>query len=91
MTDEYTPTVEEVRRQWNNAVRSDLVPTRSAEFDSMIAEVEARGLEKAAEEWQTKGWAGTPRSADRVADRMGASQYALNWMRARAQQVREGN
>lgn len=47
MTDEYTPTVEEVRRQWNNAVRSDLVPARSAEFDRMIAEVERAAAVKA--------------------------------------------
>ena len=40
MADEYTPTVDEVRRQWNNAVRSDLVLARSAEFDRMIAAVE---------------------------------------------------
>jgi hypothetical protein len=78
---EYTPTVEEVRRQWNNAVRSDLVPTRSAEFDRMIAEVEARGLEKAADAMEA-----APGTTSRKAV-LGEVQY----LRARAQQVREGN
>lgn len=37
----YTPTTEEVRRQWNNAVRSDLVAARSADFNRWLASVRA--------------------------------------------------
>lgn len=54
------------------------------------AEVEANALEKAAEKWLHGAWGDTPRRSDRIADRMAASQFAGDWLKARAQQVREG-
>ena len=94
---EYTPTVEEVRDQWASSPRyrwAVMLSDRFAEFDRMIAAVEraaaVKALREAADEWQTKGWADTPRHADRIADRMGASKYALNWMRARADRIESG-
>lgn len=47
-------------------------------------DAQAEALEEAARKWLQGGWADTPRRADRVADRMAASQFAGDWMKARA-------
>lgn len=47
--DDYTPTTEEVRRQWNNAVRSDLVAARSADFNRWLASVRADAWDEGAQ------------------------------------------
>jgi hypothetical protein len=54
------------------------------------AEVEAKALEAAADAWTQGAWANTPRRTDRIADRMAASQFAGDWLRARAASIREG-
>jgi hypothetical protein len=96
-SDEYTPTTEEVRREYaagrgRMGLAIDL--DTHSDFNRWLAQVEraaaVKALREAADEWQTKGWADTPRHADRIADRMGASQYALNWMRARADRIESG-
>ena len=55
-----------------------------------LAEMKARALDEAADAWLHGEWADTPRHADRVADRMGASQFAGDWMRRRAAVLRRG-
>jgi len=59
-----------------------------AEHDREVAE---RTLNDAADAWTQGGWANTPRRPDRVADRMAASQYAGDWLRARAADARSGS
>ena len=64
----------------------------AAEIDRLAAhdrEVAAGALRDAALDWQTRTWANTPRHADRIADRMAASQYACDWLRARADQIED--
>lgn len=57
---------------------------RIVESHAEPAAREAVVLLAAADAWMWGGWADTPRHADRVADRMAASQYAGEWLRARA-------
>ena len=67
--------------------------TRPESSDWLAAhdrEVAAGAVEAAAEAWLHGAWADTPRLTDRVADRMAASQYAGDWLRDRAQAIREG-
>lgn len=47
-------------------------------------EVQRQALIDAANDWTGGAWADTPRHADRAADRIAASQYAGDWLRARA-------
>ena len=97
----YTPTTEYVRDFYAKFTPSILIDRRpngyeraEAEFDRWLAEhdreVAARTLRDAALDWQTRAWANTPRHADRIADRMAASQYACDWLRAHADQIEEG-
>lgn len=58
-----------------------------AEFDLWLAAYAAAVLRSAADAWTQGAWADTPRHTDRIADRMGASQYAGDWLRARADAI----
>ena len=51
------------------------------------AEAAQEALLGAADAWTQGAWADTPRRADRVADRMAASQFAGDWLRDRATQI----
>lgn len=51
-------------------------------------EVAATALDAAADSWLHGAWGKTPRRADRIADRMAASQFAGDWLRARATEYR---
>ena len=51
------------------------------------AEAAREALLSAADAWTQGAWADTPRRADRVADRMAASQFAGDWLRDRAAQI----
>jgi phage terminase Nu1 subunit (DNA packaging protein) len=88
---EYTPTTDEVRAMYVTGTPPHRVsvPQGNAEFDRWLAqhdaEVAARALRQAADDWQTGEWANVPRHADRVADRLGAAQYVSDWLRARAE------
>lgn len=55
MSEEYTPTTDEVRRHWGIAVDLHRRDSRLAEFDRMIAEVERAAAEKAWDEGYTRG------------------------------------
>ena len=55
-----------------------------------VREARVDALTDAADAWTQGAWASTPRHRDRVADRMAASQYAGDWLRERAEEVRRG-
>ena len=59
-------------------------------IEARVREARADALAEAADAWTQGAWASTPRHKDRVADRMAASQYAGDWMRERAEEVRRG-
>jgi len=59
------------------------------EFDRWIAEMKATALDRAADSWLHGAWGKTPRRADRIADRMAASQFAGDWLRSRAAEYRK--
>ncbi len=50
--------------------------------------VAAKALDVAADSWLHGAWGKTPRRADRIADRMAASQFAGDWLRASAAEYR---
>jgi len=64
MSEEYTPTTEEVRQHWGIAVDLDRRDSRLAEFDRWLAEVEraaaekawSEGFEKCATWWEIHHW-----------------------------------
>lgn len=81
MTD-YTPTVEQARAAYTRAMRNAFIASsgeHDAEFDRMIAVVEAQALEQAVEFLAT-----TP--AVTIAGKGGAAEL----LRARAVEIREG-
>lgn len=57
-------------------------------IEARVREARAESLKAAADAWTQGAWASTPRHKDRVADRMAASQYAGDWLRERAEEVR---
>lgn len=57
-------------------------------IEARVREARADALTDAADAWTQGAWASTPRHKDRVADRMAASQYAGDWLRERADEVR---
>lgn len=87
MTD-YTLTTDEVREMyWECSGEPRRDSGAWAEFDRWLASVKADVLRDAADRWTQGAWASTPRHTDRVADRMGASQYAGDWLRAEADRI----
>lgn len=53
-------------------------------------EVIAAAIHRTAERWLHFAWANTPRKADRVDDRMTASQYVGDWLHERAELIAKG-
>lgn len=100
---DYVPTTDEVRdslvylnkyyaKQYGDVDLLVVGSETAAQFDRWLAEVEreaaARALEEAARSWLQGEWANTPQRADRIADRMAASQYAGDRLLARAERMR---
>lgn len=52
------------------------------------ADAAREALESAADDWLHGAWGNTPRHRDQIADRIGAAQYAGDWLRARAEALR---
>ena len=78
MTD-YTPTVEQARAAYTRAMRNAFIASsgeHDAEFDRMIAVVEAQALEQAADAGERL-----------IANKQGGFSH---WLRARAAKIREG-
>ena len=69
------------------AIADDIAPL----IEARLREARAEALTAAANAWTQGAWASTPRHKDRVADRMAASQYAGDWLRERAEEVRRRN
>jgi phage terminase Nu1 subunit (DNA packaging protein) len=87
---DYGPTTDEVRAMYVTGTPPHrvTVPAGNDEFDRWLAqhdaEVAAKALRQAADDWQAGEWANVPRHADRVADRLGAAQHVSDWLRAEA-------
>ena len=73
------------------AVHAALLAAVAPLIEARVREARAEALTDAADAWTQGAWAGTPRHKDRVADRMAASQYAGDWLRERAEEVRRRN
>ena len=97
MADEYTPTTG-AERALETSIGEHLRDARNGIFpDDLAGVVLAAGWVPAAEyrrhllletahKWSWGAWASTPRHRDRIADRMGASQYVGDWLRSLAEQ-----
>lgn len=70
--------------------RAHLAAALAPLIEARVREARAEALTDAADAWTQGAWASTPRHKDRVADRMAASQYAGDWLRERAEDVRRG-
>ena len=68
----------------------DLAAALAPLIEARVREARAEALTDASDAWTQGAWASTPRHKDRVADRMAASQYAGDWLRERAEEVRRG-
>jgi hypothetical protein len=85
--DEYTPTTDEVRAEYvtNRAIRVPTTTPVASEFDRWLAahdrEVAAAALDKAADEF---------RSGQITGLFTGRDQYPREWLRQRADKIREG-
>jgi len=82
MTDEYTPTVEEVRDQWASSPRyrwAVMLSDRFADFDRMIAQVERAAAVKALREAAYTVWVASPQGpeSEDARDRIDAMVDAL--------------
>ncbi len=52
--------------------------------------VKAQALRAVADDWKMGGWAGAPRRADRVVERIANAQYVTDWLRRRADEIEAG-
>lgn len=102
MSDEYTPTTEEIAEWYSHKGGSKLSPhyarsldTRRREFDAWLAkhdaEVAAKALEEAANAWHVNGWAHVmpAKGAERAQIILHVAQAATEMLRARAAEYRK--
>lgn len=89
-------TQERSRKPWADVPEANKATMRAtirAVLDSdwyaeRVAQAGADALAQAADAWLHGAWGDTPRHKDQVADRIGAAQYAGDWLRARAAALR---
>lgn len=60
-----------------------------AALEAAASMLVAQALNNAADDWLHGAWGNTPRRQDRIADRIAAAQYAGDWMRSRAEQIKD--
>ena len=94
MSDDLTRAIAEALDRRHHLNTADLAAHIAAALapliEARVREARAEALTDAADAWTQGAWASTPRHKDRVADRMAASQYAGDWLRERAEEVRRG-
>jgi hypothetical protein len=78
---------DEMSEDWDEHLADAIMPLVARER----AAAKQEALKEAADAWLHGAWGNTPRKADRVADRMAASQYAGDWLKARAASIETGS